>query len=357
VIHLPQKVDVGVLGATSVVGQQMVALLDNHPWFELSWLGADGSSQGCKYGELPWKLPGKVPNSAAGLRVETLRPNGAPQLVFSALGAALAGDAETAFAVAGHYVVSNARNFAMDPLVPLLIPEVNAAHLGLIKAQQRQKRWNGGIVTNPNCSTVFLAVVLGALREFHVKRVVVTTLQALSGAGYPGVPSVDAITNVIPWIEGEEDKIETEIPKILGRLAGEATEVHPVRISAQASRVPVLHGHTEMVSLELKERVSTEHLAEVFREFSGAAQALRLPSAPSKPIVVHEERDRPQPRLDVESGGGMMVHVGRVRKCSVLDHKFVILGHNVIRGAAGAALLNAELLVARFLYAPGQMEL
>jgi aspartate-semialdehyde dehydrogenase len=350
------KIPVGVLGATGTVGQQLVALLEQHPWFELTWVAAGERSQGHRYGDLPWRLPGKMPSHVAERRVETLRPDGAPQVVFSALDAATAGEAERAFAIAGHYVISNARNLRMDPLVPLLIPEVNPQHLDLVGAQQKKKRWNGAIVTNPNCSAVFLAMVLGALRGFHVQRVVVNTLQALSGAGYPGVPSMDVLANVIAWIEGKEDKIEAETQKILGRLAGDSIEAHPVRISAQATRVPMLYGHTELVSVELGERVSREQVAEAFREFSGAPQALHLPSAPAKPIVVHEERDRPQPHLDAEGAGGMVVHVGRLRKCPVLDYKFVVLGHNTIRGAAGAALLNAELMVARSLFALGQME-
>jgi aspartate-semialdehyde dehydrogenase len=197
-------------------------------------------------------------------------------------------------------------------------------------------------------------LALGALRDFEVKRVMVTTLQALSGVGYPGVASMDSVANVIPWIEGEEDKIEAETQKILGRLVGDSVEAHPMRISAHMSRVPVLYGHTEMVSVEFAERTSVEQIAEAFREFSGAARTLRLPSAPAEPVVVHEEHDRPQPRLDAESAQGMAVHVGRLRKCPVLDWKFVLVGHNTIRGAASAAILNAELIVARALTLRGQ---
>jgi aspartate-semialdehyde dehydrogenase len=275
-------------------------------------------------------------------------------MVFSALDPAAAGEAEPAFAAAGHYVVSNARNFRMDPLVPLLVPEVNAQHLDLVEIQQQKKRWSGAIVTSPDCSTVFLAVVLGALRQFQVKRVLVTTLQALSGTDYRGVASVDAAADVIPCVDGEEHNIETETQKILGRLVVDSIVPDPVQISAQAARVPVFHGHTEMVSLELDERVSSEQVREAFREFSSSAHALHLPSAPAKPILVHEERDRPKSHLDAESGRGMLVHVCRLRKCSVLGHKFVVLGHNLIRGAAGAAVLNAELIVARSLFAPAQ---
>jgi len=352
---LATKIEVGVLGATGAVGQQLIALLENHPWFQVTWLAASERSAGHKYKELPWRLTGKVPNGVADRKVETLQSGGAPHMVFSALDAAVAGDVERAFAQAGHYVVSNARNHRMDPLVPLVIPEVNPEHTQLMHAQQKHNRWGGAIVTNPNCSTTFLALALVALRDFEVRRVMVTTLQAPSEAGYAVGASMESVANVIPWIEGEEDKIETETPKILGRLAGDSVEAHPMRISAQVSRVSVVQGHTEMVSVEFAERASVEQIAEAFREFSGAARAFRLPSAPATPIVVHEEQDRPQPRLDAESAQQLMsVHVGRLRKCSVLDWKFVLVGHNIVRGAAGAAILNAELIVARALTSGGQ---
>lgn len=344
------KMEVGLLGATGIVGQQFVALLEHHPWFQLTWIGASDRSQGRRYGNLPWRLPGKVPENVADLRVEELRPASAPALVFSALDAAVAGGAEAAFAAAGHYVVSSARNFRMDGLVPLLVPEVNAHHLDLLDEQQKRKKWSGAIITNPNCGAIFLAMVLAALREFEVKRAIVTTLQALDGAGHSGVVSTDAAGNVIPWIEGEEGQIESETQKILGRFEGDSVVPHAVAISAQAARVPVLYGHTELVSVELGDRVRRESIVEALREFAGVRQALRLPSAPLRPIIVHEELDRPQPRFDVESGGGMLVHVGRLRPCPVLDYKFVVLGHNTIRGAAGAALLNAELLIAWSLF-------
>jgi aspartate-semialdehyde dehydrogenase len=350
------KIEVGLLGATGMIGQQFVALLEHHPWFQLTWIGASDRSQGHRYGDLPWRLPGNVPANVADLRVEELRPASAPTLVLSALDAAVAGEVEAAFAAAGHYVVSNAGNFRMDALVPLLVPEVNAQHLDLLKEQQKRKKWSGAIVTNPNCAAIFLAMALGALREFQVQRAIVTTLQALSGAAYPEVASTDAVRNVSPWMEGEEDKIESETQKILGRLEGDSVAPHAVAISAQATRVPVFHGHAELVSVELGERVSRESIVEALREFTGVRQAFCLPSAPVRPIVVHQELDLPQPRFDVESGGGMLVHVGRLRRCPVLDYKFVVLGHNTIRGAAGAALLNAELLIAWSLFGPGQRE-
>ena len=337
------RIRVGLLGATGIVGQQLVVLLDRHPWFQLTWLGTSERSSGRRYGDLPWRLPGKVPDSAAGLRVESLRPVGAPHMVFSVLDGVAAGEVERDFAVAGHYVVSNARDFRMDPLVPLLVPVVNAHHLDLLATQQRKKGWSGAIVTNPHCRALFLAVVLEALRDFDVQRVIVTPLEAPSGTGYPDVPSLDVISNVIPWMEREGDEIEAETQKVLGRLAGDAIEADPIRISHS----PVLQNQMEMVSVELRERVSTERVAEAFREFSGARQAFPLPSAPAKPIAVHGERDRPQQHLDTESARGTVVHVGSLGECSVLDYKFVIFRHNTIRGAAGAALLNAELIVAR----------
>lgn len=347
---LASKIEVGVLGATGIVGQQLIAFLENHPWFEVTWLAASERSAGHKYRELPWRLPGKVPNGVADRKVETLNPAGAPHMVFSALAAAAAGEAERAFAGAGRYVFSNARNHRMDPLVPLVIPEVNPEHLKLMQAQQKHKRWNGAIITNPNCSTIFLALALGALRDFEVRRVMVTVLQAPSEAGYPGVGAA----NVTPWIEGEEDKIETETQKLLGRLAGNSIEAHPMRISAAVSRVPVLNGHTEMVSVEFAQRTSLEEITDALREFSGAAQAFRLPSALANPIVVHEEQNRPQPCLDADSVQGLPVHVGRLRKCPILDWKFVLVGHNTIIAAAAAAILNAELIVARSLFGGGQ---
>ncbi len=259
----------------------------------------------------------------------------------------MAGDAEIEFAAAGHTVVSNARNHRMDPLVPLLIPEVNAEHLALLPLQKKQKGWKGALVTNPNCCAIPLAMALAALRELKPNRVLVTTLQALSGAGYPGVPSLDATANVIPFIDGEEDKIETETKKLLGTYGSGAVTFHPMTISATATRVPVINGHTESVAVGFEGPVKAEDILAAFDKFSGEPQKLNLPSAPPKPIVYLTQNNRPQPRLDVEKDGGMSVHIGRLRPCSILGHKFVLLGHNTIRGAAGAAILNAELMEKR----------
>lgn len=340
------RLDVGVLGATGAVGQQFVSLLAGHPWFRLTWLAASERSAGKKYGDLPWRLPASLPQESADLTVEALKPGAGPQLVFSALDSSVAGDAEAEYAAAGHWVVSNARNHRMDPLVPLLIPEVNADHLRLVPLQKKKKGWGGAIVTDPNCSTIVLTMALAALRSFELKRVMVTTLQALSGAGYPGVSSLDATANVIPFIDGEEHKMETEAKKILGHFTSGTIEAHPVTISATTTRVPVVNGHTESVSVEFGGKVEAADILAAFRDFSGPPQKLGLPSAPAIPIEYMEQHNRPQPRLDADRNGGMAIQVGRLRPCPVLGHKFILLGHNTIRGAAGAAILNAELMVA-----------
>jgi len=342
-----KKIEVGIVGATGTVGQQFAALLADHPWFRLTWLAASERSAGKRYGELPWRLPAPLAEEFAALRVEALRPGTAPRILFSALDSSIAGDAEREFAAAGHFVVSNSRNHRMDSLVPLLIPEINADHLGLVPLQQKKEGWRGAIVTNPNCSAIALSLALAPLRAFELRRVIVTTLQALSGAGYPGVASLDATANVIPYIEGEEEKIEVETRKILGRLAKGGIELHSAAISATSTRVPVINGHTESVSVELGKNTERDDILAAFSIFSGEPQKLRLPSAPARPIVYMDAPDRPQPRLDAERGGGMAVYVGRLRYCHVLSYKFVVLGHNTIRGAAGAALLNAELMVAK----------
>ena len=341
------KIDVGILGATGAVGQQFIALLAKHPWFRVTWLAASERSAGKRYGDLTWRLPTELPEDTARLSVEALKAGAGPQLVFSALDSSIAGEAEAEFAAAGHIVVSNSRNHRMDALVPLLIPEVNPEHLGLLPLQQKAKGWSGAIVTNPNCAAMPLAIVLAALRRFVPKRVLITTMQGLSGAGYPGVASLDATANVIPFIDGEEQKIETETQKILGRFLADSVELHPVLVSATSTRVPVINGHTESVSVEFERKVTHQEILEAFRDFSGEPQKLELPTAPQPPIVYHDAANRPQPRLDVERGGGMVTHVGRLRDCPVLGHKFVLLSHNTIRGAAGAAILNAELMAAK----------
>lgn len=339
-----KKIEVGILGATGMVGQHFAALLADHPWFRVTYLAASERSAGKRYGDLPWRLSHPLPGETAKLSVNELKPGEGPQLVFSGLDSSIAGTAEEAFAAAGHIVVSNARNHRMDPLVPLLIPEVNPDHLGLVPLQKKSKRWKGAIVTDPNCSTIVMTLALAALRDFNPRRVIVTTLQALSGAGYPGVASLDAAANVIPQIENEEEKMHTEPKKILGKFTGNAIEMHPMTISATTTRVPVVHGHTESISVEFGKNVTRNDILDAFREFSGEPQSLGLPTAPKRPIIYMDQPNRPQPRLDAERDGGMAVYIGRLRECPVFGHKFIAMGHNVIRGAAGAAILNAELM-------------
>ncbi|HNV02331.1 MAG TPA: aspartate-semialdehyde dehydrogenase [Vicinamibacterales bacterium] len=339
--------DVGILGATGMVGQQLVRRLEGHPWFRLAWVAASERSEGKRYGDTPWLLGGSVPAYARDLVLDKAEPGRAPRLVFSALDAGAAGPLERAFAEAGRLVVSNARTHRLADDVPLLIPEVNAGHLDLLPTQRAARGWSGAIVTNPNCSTTFLAIVLAACRPFSPRRVIVTTFQAASGAGHPGVASWDLLGNVVPFIDGEEEKIERETRKILGTCTGRSVMPAPVAVSAQAARVPVLDGHTEAISVEFDRVPEEAELAAALGGFTGLPPEAGLPSAPARPIVHLREPDRPQPRLDALREDGMAVCVGRVRRCPVLHYKLVALGHNTIRGAAGAAILNAELLVAR----------
>ena len=343
-----RPLDVGGLGATGMVGQQFIRLLDGHPWFRLTWLAASERSEGRRYEEASaWRLADPMPAGLAGRTVEACTPGRGPRLVFSALDAAAADVLEPAFAAAGHVVVSNARSFRMADDVPLLIPEINPDHLALIDAQRARRGWRGAIVTNPNCAVVVLAMALAPLRRFDIRAVLATTLQAVSGAGYPGVPSYDTVGNVIPGIGGgEEEKIQTEATKILGALNGEGITPHPVIVSAHTTRVPVLDGHTMTVSVGFDRQVSVDEVSQALSGWRGRPQELGLPSAPEHPLEVIAEGFRPQPRLDAGRGKGMTVTVGRIRPCPVLGTRFVALGHNTIRGAAGAALLNAELLMA-----------
>ena len=339
--------EVGVLGATGMVGQHLVRRLEKHPWFRLAWLAASERSEGRRYGDLPWLLGGSPPDGARDLLVEAPVPGRAPLLLFSALDADAAVRYEHVFAEAGHIVVSNARTHRLADDVPLVIPEVNADHLNLLAAQQAGRRWTGAVVTNPNCSTIFLALVLAACRPFAPRRVLVTTFQAASGAGHPGVASWDLLGNVVPFIDGEDEKIEVETRKVLGICGADGVIPAPIVISAQAARVPVLDGHTEAISLEFDHPPGEGDLISALAGFNGLPEGLALPSAPKAPILHLSGRDRPQPRLDAHREDGMAVCVGRVRRCPVLGYKLVALGHNTIRGAAGAAILNAELLAAR----------
>jgi len=341
---MPQ-IEVGILGATGMVGQQFIALLAKHPWFKVTWLGASHRSEGKAYRDAAaWRLPTPAPEDVSTLVVEQAAPGKAPKLVFSGLDSSVAGEIEGAFASAGHVVISNSRNYRMDATVPLMIPEVNADHLKLLDTQASARGWKGRIVTNPNCSTIVLSMALAPLRQFGLKTVMITTLQAISGAGYPGVASWDILGNVIPFIDGEEEKIETETQKILGKLSDGSVHPHPVVVSASTTRVPVRDGHTESIAVKFDQKPTAEAVIDAFNSFRGRPQELKLPSAPVQPVVYLAERNRPQPALDVNRDGGMTVTVGRLRSCTVLDYKFIALGHNTIRGAAGAAILNAELM-------------
>lgn len=343
------EIEVGVLGATGVVGQQFVSRLARHPWFKLTWLAASERSEGKAYRSVaPWRLATPMPAESADRLVEACLPGRGPKVVFSGLDASVAGEIEGAFAAAGHIVVSNARNYRMDPLVPLLIPEVNADHLALLPEQRAAKGWSGAIVTNPNCSTIVLAMALAPLRPFGIRSVIVSTMQAVSGAGYPGVPSLDILGNVVPFIGGEEEKLETETLKILGSDGGRAP--YAAAVSAHTNRVPVIDGHIMTVSVGFQAPPSLADLAEAIRGFSGRPQELQLPTAPQPALILLDEPNRPQPRLDVDLGDGMAVTVGRLRRCPVLHAKFVTLGHNTVRGAAGAAILNAELMHAEGIF-------
>jgi aspartate-semialdehyde dehydrogenase len=341
------RIRVGILGATGTVGQRFIALLEGHPHFVVTALAASDRSEGKPYRDAcTWRLPGEMPARVGELVVRPPRPPLECDLVFSSLPADVAGDIETAFARAGYPVVSNSSSHRMDDNVPLVIPEVNADHLALLDPCRGTQR--GFIVTNPNCSAVVIALALAPLAvRFGVEAVVVTTLQALSGAGYPGVASLDIIDNVIPFIANEEEKIERETRKILGRLNGENIDPAGFEVSAQCHRVNVADGHVAAIRVKLGRRAEVAELRDAFASFRGPPQELRLPSAPAQPVLVREEHDRPQPRLDRDAGGGMSVTVGRIAPDHVLGYRFVALGHNTIRGAAGAAILNAELLLAR----------
>ena len=340
----------GVLGATGVVGQRLVELLGNHPWFEVTEVAASERSSGKTYAEaVRWHLDGPIPEAARRLVVKGLDLDLDCDFVFSALDSSVAGPAEEDYARAGYPVVSNSRNHRMDPDVPLLIPEVNAAHLDAIPLQQKNRGYDTGfIVTNPNCSTAGLVLVLKPLADaFGLEKIFVVTLQAISGAGYPGVPSMDIQGNVVPFISGEEEKMEAEPQKLLGKWDGARFVDAGLGLSAHCNRVPVVDGHLECVSVGLKKIASLGEVREALRRFTVNSELASLPTALRNPVVVLDEENRPQPRRDANAGHGMAAVVGRVRECPLLDVKLTLLSHNLVRGAAGAALLNAELLAAR----------
>ncbi len=340
----------GILGATGTVGQRFVQLLENHPQFEVTALAASDRSEGRTYAEAcPWRLPGNIPAGIASLVVRPPVPPLECDVVFSSLPSSIAGETEQTFARAGYAVISNSAACRMDRDVPLLVPEVNADHLGLLEAQRASRRFAPGglLVTNPNCSAVVIAMALAPLHaRFGLAATVVTTMQAISGAGYPGVASLDITDNVLPYIEGEEEKIERETLKILGQMKDGEVQAASFPVSAQCHRVNVTDGHTVAIRVKLARPASIEEVRAALASFTSRPQKLSLHSAPQRPLIVRDEPDRPQPRLDRHAGGGMSVTVGRILPDRVLDFRFVALGHNTIRGAAGAAILNAELLAA-----------
>ena len=346
---MPNKIPVGVLGATGAVGQKFVKLLENHPWFELTELAASDRSTGKKYSEATtWRQYTPIPEQLKDRLVKPCDPTLDCRLVFSSLDSSVAGEIEENFARAGYIVLSNSRNHRMDDDVPLLVPEVNPEHLDLIRSQRVKRGWSGAIVTNPNCSTIGLVMPLAPIhRAFGVKRLIVVTMQALSGAGYPGHSAIDMLGNVVPYIGGEEEKVEAEPRKILGRLDADAIRFADFRISAHTNRVFVEDGHMECVSVELEKKATPDDVAHVLSTFKSLPQELRLPSAPERPVIVTAERDRPQPRFDRDAGNAMSAVVGRIRECPVFDIRFVVLSHNTVRGAAGAAILNAEIMKAQ----------
>jgi aspartate-semialdehyde dehydrogenase len=329
-----------------MVGQRLIQLLEDHPQFEVSAVAASDRSQGKTYADAcTWRLGGEMPTSIRAMMVQAPTPPLDCDLVFSSLPGDIARETEGSFAAAGYPVISNSSAYRMDEDVPLLIPEVNHQHLGLIEKQKRRYPTGGYIVTNPNCSTIMLALALAPLHaSFGVSAVVATTLQALSGAGYPGVASLDILDNVLPYIGGEEEKIESETTKILGRFTGEQIELAPMAVSAQCHRVNVADGHLAAVRVKFARKPELKELRESLESFRSLPQELGLYSAPATPILVRDEADRPQPKLDRDAGKGMTITIGRLLPDSVLDYRFVVLSHNTIRGAAGAAILNAELL-------------
>jgi aspartate-semialdehyde dehydrogenase len=347
-MSLCKKYRAGILGATGTVGQRFVQLLEHHPQFEITALAASDRSAGKTYAQAcQWKLADEIPETVRGLIVSAPEPTMDCDLIFSSLPGEMARDTESAFAAAGYPVISNSSAFRMDADVPLVIPEINYEHLNLIDSQRARTGNRGFIVTNPNCSTIMLALPLAPLQAaFGLESVIVTTMQALSGAGYPGVPSLDMIDNVLPFIGGEEEKIETETQKILGQMDNGMILPAPFQVSAQCHRVNVMDGHLGAVRVKLAGKATVEQVSEVISNYSSLPQELKLHSAPARPVIVRSEDDRPQPRLDRDAGAGMSVTVGRVRPDNVLDFRFVALSHNTIRGAAGAAILNAELLLA-----------
>jgi aspartate-semialdehyde dehydrogenase len=349
---MPAKHQIGILGATGMVGQRFIQLLENHPWFEITWLAASDRSSGKKYEDAAkWKLDTVCPKRIAEMVISPATPENAPKIIFAALDADIAREMEPAFAAAGCAVVSNSSAFRMHPQVPLVIPEVNAEHLHLIEEQDWRKNSGGYIVTNPNCSAIGLVLALKPLEErFGISAIFVSTMQAVSGAGYPGVASLDILGNVVPFIKNEEEKMQEETLKLLGKWNGSGVTPLAAKMTAHCNRVAVEDGHTESVSIKFSKPATHEEILAAWAEFQ-PLKGQHLPMAPDQPIEWLPQVDRPQPRLDRMRGNGMASSVGRLRPCTLLDWKFTVLSHNTIRGAAGAAILNAELL-----YSLGKLE-
>jgi len=346
---MSSKIPVGILGATGVVGQRFIQMLEHHPWFEVAWLAASDRSEGKTYAEAArWRLKTQLPPAIGSMKVSPATPDGAPKVIFAALDASIAAEMEPRFAEAGCAVVSNSSALRMQSDVPLVIPEVNSGHIKLIDIQGWRKKSGGFVVTNPNCSAIGLVLALAPLQQkFGLETVMAVTMQAVSGAGYPGVASLDILGNVIPYIRNEEEKMEEETLKLLGQVNGTTIIPAAFAMSAQCNRVAVEDGHTESISIRLKKKAKAEEIIEAWSSYRPEPQQLKLPSAPECPVVYLTANDRPQPRFDIDLGAGMTTVVGRLRPCAVLDWKFTVLSHNTIRGAAGAAVLNAELLKAK----------
>ena len=342
---MQNRYPIGILGATGMVGQRFIQLVENHPWFEIAWLAASDRSSGKTYGEAAkWRLDTPLPARIAKMTVAPADPAGAPKIIFAALDAAIARELEPRFAAAGCAVISNSSAFRMASNVPLVLPEVNADHLHLIEEQPWRKESGGYIVTNSNCTVMGPVLALKPLVDrFGIEQIIATSMQAVSGAGYPGVASMDILDNVVPYIPNEEEKMEEEMLKLLGKLDGHVVKPLAARMSASCNRVPVVDGHTVSVSIKLRKPATREEILAAWAEFRPLA-GQKLPTAPEQPIEWAPQQDRPQPRLDRNRGNGMAVTVGRLRPCGVLDWKFTVLSHNTIRGAAGATILNAELL-------------
>lgn len=342
------RIPVAILGATGTVGQKFVRLLADHPWFEIAAVAASSNSAGKRYGDaVRWREPVPLPDHIADLVVQPCTPPLVGTIVFSAIDAEIAREVEQSFAKAGALVVTNTKSHRMDPDVPLMIPEINASHLALLDTQRATRGWTGAILANPNCSTAGLVLALAPLHQaFGLEKLFVATMQATSGAGYPGVASLDILGNVIPYIAGEEEKIEIETRKILGTVHGGGLALAPITVAAHASRVPTVDGHLEVVSAGFRSRPTPFQAIAAFEAFRGDAVVQSLPSSPAVPIEVETRLDRPQTRLDLDRGNGMAVTVGRVRPCPLLDLRFALLSHNTVRGAAGASVQIAELLKA-----------